>query len=191
MARPPSAGHTEDICELQPPEEDNAVEPQPKQGMDRDDQNPSACLEQAPSHGVGLQRRLSWLCHTRGLDHPSGQPAPYLAPRMVAAAAHAAPCHPYGLDGHRAGRSRAVCRLVVSAYRPLRLAPLLAHQRRRDVSSHRLHPAYQLENEARVNLRCESPLCSYRHLLLMDHYCSFILVSKIWGALHGKPASNT
>ena len=51
-------------------------------------------------HGVGHQRGLSRLCHAGGLDHPAGQPAPCLAPRVAAPVARSC-----GQPSPRAGPS--------------------------------------------------------------------------------------
>jgi hypothetical protein len=78
--------------------------------------------------GVSHQRGVSRLCDPRRLDDPAGQYPTRLAPALAAPAAPAAAGHPPALDRHCAGRSGAVCRLVVSSHRPAGLASLLAHQ---------------------------------------------------------------
>ena len=70
-----------------------------------------------PGHavrGAGDQRGLSRLCDPGGLDGPAGQQA-RLAPRVGALAARLRAGAARRLDGHRAGRSRAVCPLAVPA----------------------------------------------------------------------------
>src|SRR2546423_5874364 len=55
---------------------------------------------------------------------------------MAALAAPAAPRHPAGLDGDRAGRPRLVCAVVVSAHHPRGLASVFAHQHERQLSAY-------------------------------------------------------
>ena len=90
-----------------------------------------------PLYGLGAQRGLSGLCHPGGLDRPGGHGQTCLAPGVVAHAAPGAPGGPTVLDGHRAGGSGLVRPLAVSAHHPAGVAPVFAHQHRRDLSAHR------------------------------------------------------
>ena len=82
-------------------------------------------------HGAGDQCALSRLRYPGGLENRAQQCA-----RLVGAVLDGA-LEPFGqsgaarLDGHRVGRSRLVCQVVVRAYRAPQVASVLAHQSHR------------------------------------------------------------
>src|SRR4029453_8076606 len=85
--------------------------------------------------GVGGQRGLSRLCHSRGLGRVARPHQTCLATRMVAPAAPRAASDSPALEGHCAGGSGLVCSLAVSADCQAGLAPVCAHQYGRDLSA--------------------------------------------------------
>ena len=91
--------------------------------------------------GPGGQCGLSGLCDPRGLGHPARGRQARLAPRVAAPVAPAAARHPPRLDGDRAGRSRLVCPVAVSAHHAAGLASVFAHQHGRHLSAGRGAPA--------------------------------------------------
>jgi hypothetical protein len=97
-------------------------------GFGRDDLGATLC-------GVGDQRALSWLCHSRSVDRVTRHGEARVAGGV---AAHAAPGAGGGaapLLCDRLGRSRLVCAVVIPAHRALRLASAVTDQYRRHVSA--------------------------------------------------------
>src|SRR6266545_3578090 len=87
--------------------------------------------------GVGAECSLSWLCHSRGLDHPARWPETRVATRVVAHAAPSARGHTAALLRDRVGRPGGVCPVAVSPDRPPGLASPLARQYRGHLSARR------------------------------------------------------
>ena len=87
--------------------------------------------------GAGRQCGLSRLCDPGGVGDPARGRQTRLAAGMAAPAAPAAAGHPPRLDGDRAGRSRLVCPVAVSAHHAPGLASVFAHQHGRQLSARR------------------------------------------------------
>ena len=85
--------------------------------------------------GPGAPRGLSRLCHPERLDGLARHGHTGLAPGVVAQAAPGPPAGTANVARHRAGRSWSVCPVAGSAHHPAGVAPVWAHQHRRDVSS--------------------------------------------------------
>ncbi len=107
--------------------------------------------------GVGGQRSLSRLCHSRGLGRVAREHHTCLAARRVAAAAPAAG-HAPPLAGHRLGRSGLVGAVAVAAPRQAGLAPVWAHQQRGNFASCWPHAAWRLLHLVPHLVRAAAPL---------------------------------
>ena len=86
--------------------------------------------------GAGYPCGLSWVCDPRGVGDRARRRQTRLAAGVAAVVATAAPGDPAGLDGDRVGRSGLGRPVAVSAHHAAELAPVCAHQYRRQLSAH-------------------------------------------------------